>query len=420
MRRQRSFRPRLPDHGPTYADREAVLRQIALKYQGCTEWPADEALLVSSLVRGLESVEPERVVYALRLCKLSVPVRLLYDRYRLIKYYLSFWHDPVIRERILTKATLFHGVENVKRRLADPTPEVVRQLVHQYGPENLFAIMQVSGLQEKSEMLLSMLDEEDLAYYRGDVLIGQIVCHKLWREKEPETASLRKRRSLIQRIQRRSVTLRYLQHSLYSLNQDRKALVRLAWEAERGASQALDQLIRQQEDLHAKLEAMNQAHAKRVSALQSGHAEVLGALRSNLEERRRTLAEALAERARWSQALPLVGQTVVVVGDTGHAEAYEAAVEALGGRPVVVDGLERFGRIREVAPEADAVILVTAAIKHSAEALLTASVPSEVPVLYCSRAGQASLERTLRAELLPRLIARRAAASEQGGGPDAG
>lgn len=419
MRRQRSFFPLLPTYVPSYAYLEELLQEMARKCPGCTEWPADEALLVGALIHGLETQPAADTAWLIRHCGLPVPPTLRHDRYSLIKYFYSHWHDPVIRNRILTKATIIRGVERLKRELVDLTPAKANQLVRKLVPMNMFAVMHQFGLKEQAEALLSMLDEEGLAYYRGDVLRGQMVCYKLWRETEPQALPLRKRRELMQRIQRRNVTLRHLQHSLYQLNQNRKALVRMSWEAERGASQALDELIRRQEELQSKLEAVKKAHSNHLVYLRSTHAEALSGLRSYLEEHRRTLAEALAERRCWSQAQPLTGQTVVVIGDLGHAEAYQDVITALGGRPVVVDGLDRFGRIREVAPEADAVILITAAIKHSAGALLTATVPVGVPVLYCPRAGRASLDRVIRSELLPLLIARQAAISDQGGAPDA-
>lgn len=423
MRRQRSFVPQFkayaPADMPTYAAREAHLGLIARRYPGCTSFPAEEALLIGALVLTLEERDAAHVAEITRKCRLPVPTPYRHDRFRLIKNLLAHWHDPMLREQILSKALIVKR-QLLMREFTILTPQKANKLLRRASPTFLLGPMLAAGFTPEVEAILSMLDEEALTYYRGDVLLGQIICYKLWREKEPRSLPLRGKRELAQRLRRRNLSLRHLQHSLYHLNQDRKALVRLSWEAERGAREELDQLIRQQGALLAQLDAVHQAHASRLGALRTAHAEKLRSARMALEERRRMLAEALAERGRWNRPQPLSGQTVLVLGDMSHAETYEGTIRALGGRPLVLDGLDRIGRIREAAPDADAVILITAAMTHAAQALLTASLPAGVPVLYCPRAGQASLERTLRAELLPRQIARQAAASEQGGAPDAG
>jgi hypothetical protein len=418
MRRERSFVPRLPAYGPSAAWREDLIKKVAARYPGCTDWPADEALLICCQVLTLEKKDAAYIVWVIRHCGLQIPPRLRHDRYRLIKYLYSHWHTPTIRERILTKATIYKRSQ-LQRDTTDLTPAKANKLLRDSTPTYLLAPLRVIGLGDTADAILAMQDEEGLAYYRGDVLLGQIICHKLWREKDPTKTPLRERRTLVQRLRRRNLQLHLLQRSLYHLDRERKGLVRQTWEVERAAGHSLDELIRQQELLQAELTMVTQSHSERLAALRASHAEALSLARAKLEARRQELEAALAERGQWSIPWPLAGQAVLILGDRGHADAYRDVVEALGGRPLLIDGRDHLGRIREVAPEADAAIVVSAAIKHSAETALSASVRPGTPVLYCPRAGKASLERTLRAELLPRLIARRVAISQQGGDPDA-
>lgn len=412
MRPQRSFLPLRQGYFQSYLHREDLLLEIAKRYPDCSQWPAEEALLISALVLSLEREENSYVAKILRHCGLISPPKLRHDRYRLIKYLFSHWHDPQIRERILTKIIVFRR-DVIRRQSANFTPEKANRELRYLSPTFLIAPMQAIGLHAEADALLAMLDEEGMAYYRGDVLVGQIICYQLWRSPDPVVLSPLERRLLAQRLQRHTHRLQRLRRSIYHMDRERKALVQLGWEAERRASQVLDELIRHQERIEAELTTSIRDHAQRIASLQARQAEDLKTQRERLESRRAELAEVLAERGRWSRPTPLAGFTVLVVGEMSHEEAYRSVILELGGRPILVDGLHHLGRIREVAPEADAAILVSATVKHAAEAALVASIRSDCLFLYCPRAGRQSLERTLRAELLPRLIALQAAAGEQ-------
>lgn len=416
MRRERSLVPRVPAYGPSYVWREEFVAKIAKRYPYCTERPAEEALLIYVLVRTLEKEDPVYVCQVIRTCGLQVPPRLRHDRYRLIKHLFSHWQIPKVRERLLTRAVGYRRSQ-LLRESAELTPERANASLREVTPAYLLAPLRLAGLEDRADAILAMLDDEARAFYRSDVLLGQIICYKLWQEKDPVATPLRERRTLTQRLRQRTLRLQRLQRSLYHLDSERKALVRQTWEVERASNQRLDELIHQQQSLSAELEAVVRAHVERLGALRSSHSETLAKAQARLQAQRQQLEAALAERARWSIPLPLAGQAVLILGDLSHADGYRTVIEALGGHPILVDGLDRFGRIRDVASEADAAILVTAAMKHAAGEALSAEVRPGTPILYCPRAGQASLDRTLRAELLPRLIARQVAASQQGGDP---
>lgn len=405
----------VPAYSSTYEARERNLLAVAARYPGCTDWPPEEALLISTLVLTLEEKDPTYVAWVIRKCGLTIPPKILRDRFRLIKHLFAQWHDPEVRERILSKVLV------VKRRqllqeLTILTPHLANRELRRASPTFLLGPMLAMGLKEDVTALVSMLDAEGLAYYRGDVLLGQILCHRLWREKEPSTLPLRERRRLMHRLRRRTYHMRQLHRSIYQLDRERKALLRLSWESEQAARATLDEFIQTQERIESEIAEAIRSHARRLTTLQSDQAEELQALRSRLEARRSVLAEALAERRLWNRPLPLAGQTVLIVGNLKHEAAYHAVVTELGGRPIVLDGVEQRNRIREVAPEADVAILISAAIKHSAAAALTAAVRPHCLVLYCPQTGRASLERMLRTEVLPRQASLSVASSQEGGG----
>jgi hypothetical protein len=417
MRRERSFIPRLPSHGPSVAFRERLLQEMAARYPGCTTWAPDEALLASLVVQTFEAEGADQVAWVIRRCGLPVPPKIRHDRYRLIKCLLRDWSNPTVRERILTK-TMHVPVKALRRQFETLTPEKALGLMRQSGAPHLITPLRVVGLHKEADAVFAMLDEEGLGLYRCDVLMAQIIAHRLWREADPAATPLRDRRVLTQRLRRRTHKLQALRRSLYQLGQERKGLVRLAWEAERATGRVLDQLTAQQAELEARLAGAIMAHAERLTTAQAQQAAALQVARERLEERRAEYAEALAERRRWASPHPLVGQSILVVGDLNHEAGYRAVIEEMGGRAIIVDGLDRLGRIREVAPEADVAILISAAAKHAAEATLAATLSPACIFLYCPRAGQASLARTIRTALLPRQIARTVAATQQGGEHD--
>lgn len=417
MRRERSFVPRLPTGGPSVAFREQLLLEMTARLPNRTTWAPDEVLLVSLVVQTFEAEGADHVAWVIRKCGLPVPPKIRHDRYRLIKYLLRDWSSPTVRERILTK-TMHVPIGALRRQFETLTPERALQIMRQSGAPYLITPLRIVGLDKEADALFAMLDEEGRALYRCDVLTAQIIAHRLWREADPAASTLRDRRILTQRLRRRTHKLQALRRSLYQLGQERKALVRLAWEAEQAAGQVLDHLIAQQSDLEARLAGLIMAHAERLATIQAKQAAEVQAARERLETRRAEYAEALAERRRWASRTPLTGQNILVVGDLNHDAGYRAVIEEMGGRAIIVDGLDRLGRIREVAPEADVAILISATAKHAAEATLASTLSPACIFLYCPRSGQASLERTIRTDLLPRQSSRRVAASQQGGDQD--
>lgn len=335
--------------------------------------------------------------------RIRIPPLIQDDPYRICRYLMSRWMEQDFRQALLTIPAIPEPRLVALARRNDPA-EMARLLATDTPFTGLWLLIR-AGLEERIADAVALLSPKEQERYGHVITAGRAHMYRLINEPFLlRTLTMQERRGLIRRIRGRALRMRSMRRSIYALDQERRAVVAQARQAERAAMAELDHLAAELTRLQERLAEAERLHAEALARESSHFARQMAALQSERSALEHEFALALAERSAWAPCQFLQGLTVAVVGDEGRAASYASLIQSAGGRFHQVSALEKLNRIPEAVAGADVIILITAHAKHAAEHRLRKAASPRALFLRSPKAGVAALERLLQEEVLPRLL----------------
>lgn len=174
--------------------------------------------------------------------RVSFPVQLSYDEYRLGRHVLGRWPDAALRKAFLQHAWYF--TRPVIRRLrASEDVKALMPSVERYGTPAVISTLRYNDFAGVIPSLLAALSPAQETRYRALLMFAKRRMHEFITHPEPRRQPSRwEQQKVARRIRLRDVQLRSMQRSVHLLHQERKALLSRLRESRRQQHPELDVL----------------------------------------------------------------------------------------------------------------------------------------------------------------------------------
>ncbi|MDB4896305.1 MAG: hypothetical protein JWN15_2567 [Firmicutes bacterium] len=297
--------------------RYLVLREIAAsvaaefaadqerRYAACPEaaqYPDEEAEDFLQAAHYMDYVDHKQIVSNLQAARISFPIELTYDEYRLGRYILRRWRDPILRQAFLQRAlTLdFRGIRKLRG------PEGVTALlpsVDWYGAPQVISALRHHGLGDTVPAVMAALSPAQASRYRALLLFGKVLMHEFITQPEPpRQPSPWEQQKLARRIRLRDVQLHAMTRSSHALRRERQSLLRRVRAARRQQHPELDGLASELAKLRAAHTEAARLHAAALAEQACVHREAADRLHAELAAALHDYQRTLTVRTAWSAA----------------------------------------------------------------------------------------------------------------------
>jgi hypothetical protein len=256
---------------------------------------AEEFLVAAA---GFDWLEVSDLGAYIRRLGLSHPPELLYDPYRLSRYFFRRWGDPAVREKIKTPKIGLHPDWVARVRQRGNVAELRRAVLNMaIGPG--IAAMRRSGLEDFIPKVIEALQPFERAKFDAQILYAKVRMHQLMHEPEPAWMPTQWEQARVRRrIRLHDVQIGSLGRSQRALRGERKALVNRIRAAGRQDQPELGRLAGQLEAVQAERQAAEERHATALTEQSQQFEAALAELKRQAEAMRRSYAAALDLRDR--------------------------------------------------------------------------------------------------------------------------
>lgn len=278
-----------------FADQQRQALAACPEAAAISDDEAEEFLMSAA---GFDWMEVSELGAYIRRLGLSHPPELIYDPYRLSRYFFRRWGDPAVREKISTPKIRLHPDWVTGLRQRNSTEELLRIVVDMsIGPG--IAMMRRSDMEDFVPRVIEALTPFQKAKFDVQILYAKVRLHQLMNEPEPALLPSRwEQAKLKRRLRLREVQIHSLSRSLRMLHGERKALLGRIRAGQVQDEPELRRLAGQMEALQAERLAAEERHAEAL-AEQSRHFEAaLADLKAQAEAMCRSFATALDQRDR--------------------------------------------------------------------------------------------------------------------------
>lgn len=254
---------------------------------------AEEFLMAAA---GFDWLEVSELGAYIRRLGLSHPPELLYDPYRLGRYFFRRWGDPAVRAKIGSPKIRLHPdwVTGFRRR--NNVKELVRLVVDMALSPGIAALRR-SGLEDFVPKVIEALSPSQKEKFETQMLYAKVRMHQLLNEPEPARMPTRwEQARLKRRLRLHEVQIHSLGRSLRTLRGERRALVNRIRAVGRQDEPDLRRLAGVMEAVQAERQAAEESHATALAEQSQRFEAALAELRAQAEAVRGSYAAALALR----------------------------------------------------------------------------------------------------------------------------
>ncbi|HWI52699.1 MAG TPA: hypothetical protein VNT01_11235 [Symbiobacteriaceae bacterium] len=260
-----------------------------------TDEEAEEFLFTAHVLDGLEHSQLSKW---LRKAGVTIPTALMYDHYRIGRYLLHRWAEPVLRQSLL--AHMPSDDEIPRRAMRRRKVSEMLAMVDQYGPVTIFAWFRLRGAAELIPPIRSAWSPVHEASYMALLRFAKLTLHRFLTEPEPPPRPTRwDQEKLASRMHVRDVQLRAMRKSVHALHGERKALLGRLREATRQENPELHALAAELELVRAERAALERRHAQARADLANSLQTEIAALNTQLLRNQDDYARAVAARVAW-------------------------------------------------------------------------------------------------------------------------
>ncbi|MDF2628300.1 MAG: hypothetical protein K0R39_2131 [Symbiobacteriaceae bacterium] len=234
-------------------------------------------LMVAAAFDWMEEVELGGLI---RSIGISHPPELMYDAYRLSRYFFRRWGDQALREKLSKEIVSLHPAAVAKFRRRDGVSHA-REMVQNLALAPGLAILRRSKLDDLAAAVLEGFTPWQQAKYEAQLIYGKVRMHQLMTEPEPARTPTRWEQAKVKRrLSLHDVQIHTLGRSLRSLRGERKALLNRIRAVQRQDEPELLRLAAQMEAVHQEREATEARHAEALAEQARQFEGALAALRT--------------------------------------------------------------------------------------------------------------------------------------------
>lgn len=247
----------------------------------------------------MDSVDHKQIVTNLRSARISFPIELVFDEYRLGRHILRRWGDAALRQAFLQRAlTLDFRV--IRKLKGAQGVKVLLPAIERHTAPAIFSMLRHHGLSDVIPAVLAVLSPAHTARYRALLLLAKVLMHRYMTQPEPARQPSRwEQQKVARRIRLRDVQLHAMRRSVHSLRRERKALLRRVLAANAQQHPELDALAFELERLRAEAAEATRQHAHAMAQQAQAHREAVKRVQAELAAAQRDYRVTLAARTAW-------------------------------------------------------------------------------------------------------------------------
>jgi hypothetical protein len=248
----------------------------------------------------MDTFSRSSILANLRSARISFPVELTYDVYRLGRHVLGKWHDAALRTAFLHHAWYF--TKPVMRRLkASEGVHALMPSVELHGTPAVISTLRHNNFADVIPEVVAALSPAQATRYRALLQFAKRRMHEFITQPEPGRQPSRwEQQKMARRIRLRDVQLRSMQRSVHSLHQERRELFSRLRESKRQQHPELDALATELARLRAGWAEAARQHAAALAQQARAHREAVAHLSATLAAELEDYHSTLAVRAAWS------------------------------------------------------------------------------------------------------------------------
>ncbi|MFZ5817307.1 MAG: hypothetical protein ACOY93_18750 [Bacillota bacterium] len=259
-----------------------------------------EAFWVAGLY--LDMLNPKGVARQIRKARISHPVEVAYDPYRLGRHLFRRWEDPAVRQAFLDRAVEVETA-SLARLAREEDLADLRPTLRFWGGPALLYFLRKFRLEQVVERLLESYTPEEAVRHQALMRYGRLQLHRFLTESEAvRTPSSWEREKLARRLRLREVQLRTMRRSLHKVSQEHRELQARLRQLARSEHPELRPLADEWVRLRKQLQAMEREQKAELEALTARHQEEQARLRAELALAGEWYRRTLRLRRSWLRA----------------------------------------------------------------------------------------------------------------------